>query len=171
MTIGEKVKEYRLKNAWSQEQLAELTSLSVRTIQRIENGHKPGLETLSALASVFKVNVSSLSESINHAGETLDSRISEARFRVEQETRFYRALIIALLVCSVLMVVNYLFSPGSYWSVVVTIVWGLLIGIRALRIFVLKERIAMWQQQRVQQIIREKNDMPARETSSSEKDD
>lgn len=61
MNTGEKVKEYRLRNAWSQEQLAELASLSVRTVQRIEKGHKPGLETLSALASVFNVEVAELS--------------------------------------------------------------------------------------------------------------
>ncbi|TDT59024.1 transcriptional regulator with XRE-family HTH domain [Enterobacter sp. AG5470] len=163
MDMGEKVKEYRLRNAWSQEQLAELASLSVRTVQRIENGHKPGLETLSALASVFNVNVSELSGNMTQAEETLDTRISEARLRVEQETRFYRALIIALFVCSVLMVVNYLSSPGSYWSVVVTFIWGSLIAFRALRIFVLKDHIATWQQKRVQRLLREKNDLPGRE--------
>ncbi len=78
MDMGEKVKEYRLRNARSQEQLAELASLSVRTVQRIENGHKPGLETLSALASVFNVNVAELSGNMTQAEETLDTRISEA---------------------------------------------------------------------------------------------
>lgn len=51
MTVAEKVKALRLKKAWSQEQLAEVASLSVRTVQRTEKGQKPGLETLSALAS------------------------------------------------------------------------------------------------------------------------
>jgi len=171
MSTGEKVKEYRLKNAWSQEQLAELASLSVRTVQRIEKGHKPGLETLSALASVFNVNVSDLSGCIHHVNETLDTRINEARLRVGQETRFYRALIIALFVCSVLIAVNYLFSPNSYWSAVVTLVWGSLVAFRALRVFVLKDRIATWQQKRVQHLIRERNDLPAREQSQPERHD
>lgn len=170
MSTSERIKAYRLKNAWSQEQLAQLASLSVRTVQRIEKGHNPGLETLSALASVFNVNVSELSESTHHANETLDTRINEARLRVEQEMRFYRALIIALFVCSVLMAVNYFFSPGSYWSVVVTFVWGSLVAFRGLRIFALKNRIAIWQQKRVLRIIRERNDLAAREKSHSEKD-
>ncbi len=32
MTVAEKVKTYRLTKAWSQEQLAEVASLSVRTV-------------------------------------------------------------------------------------------------------------------------------------------
>lgn len=158
MTTGEIIKAYRLKNAWSQEQLAELASLSVRTVQRIEKGFPPGLETISALASVFNVSVSELSISADHVNETLDTRINEARLRVEWEARFYRSLITALLVCGVLMTINYLFSPDSYWSVIVTLVWSSLLAFRALRIFVLKERIAAWQQKRVLQLIREKND-------------
>lgn len=49
MTVAEKVKTYRLKKAWSQEQLAEVASLSVRTVQRTEKGQKPSLETLTQL--------------------------------------------------------------------------------------------------------------------------
>lgn len=169
MNTGEKIKEYRLRNAWSQEQLAALASLSVRTVQRIEKGHKPGLETLSALASVFNLKVSELSGHTYHTSEILDTRISQAKLRVEQETHFYRTLIIALFVCGILMAVNYLFSPKSYWSVVVTLIWGSLVAFRAIRIFVLKERIAAWQQKRVLQIIRKKNDMPAQDISPSEK--
>lgn len=171
MSTGEKVKAYRLKNAWSQEQLAQLATLSVRTVQRIEKGHNPGLETLSALASVFNVNVSELSASTHHANETLDTRINEARLQVEAETHFYRAFIIALFVCSVLMCVNYFFSPDSYWSVVVTFVWGSLVAFRGLKTFVLKDRIATWQQKRVLRLIRERNDLAAREKSPSLKDD
>lgn len=52
------VKKLRLKRGWSQEQLAELAGVSVRTIQRIERGFTPGLETAKALASVFEVELS-----------------------------------------------------------------------------------------------------------------
>lgn len=55
------IKALRLQHAWSQEQLAEMAAVSVRTIQRIENGERPGLETLSALAAVFEVSVAELS--------------------------------------------------------------------------------------------------------------
>ena len=52
------VRKLRSKYGWSQEQLAELCGLNVRTIQRVENGNKASLETLKSLASVFEVDIS-----------------------------------------------------------------------------------------------------------------
>jgi len=53
----------RLGRGWSQEQLAEASGLSVRTIQRIENGQAPGLASAAALARVFDVGVDQLGAS------------------------------------------------------------------------------------------------------------
>lgn len=47
----------RIQRGWSQEQLAEQSGLSVRTIQRIENGQAPGLASAAALARAFGVDV------------------------------------------------------------------------------------------------------------------
>lgn len=77
MTVAENVKALRLKKAWSQEQLAEIASLSVRTVQRTEKGQKPGLETLSALASAFDVSVSELSE---EAGDAVNAHLCVSLF-------------------------------------------------------------------------------------------
>lgn len=86
MNSSHQVKQLRLQRAWSQEQLAELAGVSVRTIQRIENGDRPGLETLSALAAVFEVNVAEISgESPAGHEASLDLRIEEAKARVERE--------------------------------------------------------------------------------------
>lgn len=52
------VRKLRLQRGWSQEHLAQVTGISVRTIQRIERGAKPGLESAKSLASVFEVDVS-----------------------------------------------------------------------------------------------------------------
>lgn len=49
------LKTLRLKKQWSQEMLAEMTGLSVRTIQRIEQGHKASLESTKALNAIFEV--------------------------------------------------------------------------------------------------------------------
>ena len=51
------IKKMRLDRHWSQEQLAEMSGLSTRTIQRIENGEKAGLESLKSLAAVFETNI------------------------------------------------------------------------------------------------------------------
>lgn len=88
------VKLLRLQRAWSQEQLAEMAGLSVRTIQRIENGERPGLETLSALAAVFEVTVAEIGGEASREGApgpqaSLDLRIEEAKARVQQESRFF----------------------------------------------------------------------------------
>ena len=58
------VRKLRLKKGWSQEQLAELSDLSVRTIQRAERGQKPSLETARSLASVFEVDISTFNRGI-----------------------------------------------------------------------------------------------------------
>ena len=59
---GSLVQKLRLRHGWSQEQLAALCALNVRTIQRIESGQPPSLETLRALASVFEIDITALKE-------------------------------------------------------------------------------------------------------------
>tara|TARA_R110002110_G_scaffold152003_1_gene344447 strand:+ start:647 stop:1063 length:417 start_codon:yes stop_codon:yes gene_type:complete len=58
------VKKLREKSKWSQEQLAQLAGVSLRTVQRVEAGNKASLETLKSLASVFEVELSKLTEEI-----------------------------------------------------------------------------------------------------------
>ena len=54
------VQKLRLQRGWSQQQLAELSGLNVRTIQRIEKGQEPSVESLKSLAAVFNVLFSTL---------------------------------------------------------------------------------------------------------------
>lgn len=125
MNSSNQVKQLRLQRAWSQEQLAELAGLSVRTIQRIENGDRPGLETLSALAAVFEVNVADITgDSPAGHEESLDLRIEEAKARVHQESRFFRSLSTAVVVCVLLVLLNRFTDPGNYWSAWVAGIWG-----------------------------------------------
>jgi len=58
------VKKLRVKRNWSQEHLAELCGLNIRTIQRVESGKKASIETLKCLSSVLEVEVSKLTEKI-----------------------------------------------------------------------------------------------------------
>jgi len=52
------IRKLRLQRGWTQSQLAEMAGVTSRTIQRIERGQRPSLETCKALASVFEVNLS-----------------------------------------------------------------------------------------------------------------
>ena len=58
------IKKLRKKKNWSQEQLAALCGVSLRTIQRVEAGNKASLETVKALASVFEVEILTITEDI-----------------------------------------------------------------------------------------------------------
>lgn len=51
-----KVKTLRISKGWSQEQLSEYSGLSLRTIQRIENGVNISLDSLSVLAKALEVD-------------------------------------------------------------------------------------------------------------------
>lgn len=54
--------ELRNKRLWSQEQLAEVSGISVRTIQRLEAGSPANFETLQALAQAFDLDTEKLIE-------------------------------------------------------------------------------------------------------------
>lgn len=56
------VQKRRLDKGWSQEELARHSGLSTRTIQRIESGQKPGLESLKCLAAVLETSISTLTQ-------------------------------------------------------------------------------------------------------------
>ena len=57
---SDRLKELRIARQWSQEQLAKLSGLNLRTIQRLESGAKVSTESLRALAAVFEVPADSL---------------------------------------------------------------------------------------------------------------
>ena len=52
------VRKLRLQRGWSQSQLAEMLGVATRTVQRLEQGQRPSLETAKALAAVFEVDLS-----------------------------------------------------------------------------------------------------------------
>lgn len=61
MTISrEVVRQLRVKRGWTQEHLAQIANVNVRTIQRVEKTGLCDLETRSALASVFQVDLDQL---------------------------------------------------------------------------------------------------------------
>lgn len=64
------IRKLRERKNWSQEQLATLSGLSTRTIQRIESGNKASLESLKALASVFEVEIDTLTTEITVIDKT-----------------------------------------------------------------------------------------------------
>ena len=132
------VKKLRLQKGWSQEQLADISGLSTRTIQRLERGENASLETLKSLASVFEINVAQLSEHylINQQQEQpMESQTqltydeAKAIEHVKEIKGFYIHLIIFVIVISGLWALNLITSPRVIWAIWPTFGWGLgLIG-------------------------------------------
>ena len=54
------VRSEREKRAWSQEHLAHVTGLAIRTVHRIENTGSASHESVKALASVFEIEIDTL---------------------------------------------------------------------------------------------------------------
>ncbi|MBD1583011.1 helix-turn-helix domain-containing protein [Pseudoalteromonas sp. S16_S37] len=56
------LKQLRLSRHLTQEQLADMAGLNVRTIQRIESGQKASVESLKCLASALDVDIQQLQQ-------------------------------------------------------------------------------------------------------------
>ena len=120
------VQKLRLQRGWSQQQLAELSGLNVRTIQRIEKGQEPSVESLKSLAAVFNVEFSTLKE------QGMDNVISESQSaeeilafkQVRKLKGFYIHLAQYVLTIAVLTVINALITPNRWWVQWVVMGWG-----------------------------------------------
>ena len=120
------VQKLRLQRGWSQQQLAELSGLNVRTIQRIEKGQEPSVESLKSLAAVFNVEFSTLKE------QGMDQVISESQSaeeilafnQVRKLKGFYIHLAQYVLVVALLAVINALTTPNRWWVQWVILGWG-----------------------------------------------
>jgi len=74
-----RIRRWREARRWSQEHLAQLAGVGLRTLQRIETGQQASSETLKALANAFEVDVAALSVDPQiEAGEMIRSRRSRA---------------------------------------------------------------------------------------------
>lgn len=123
------IKKMRLERHWSQDQLAEMSGLSIRTIQRIENGENANLESLKSLAAVFEITITDS-----------DKKQEMEQIRKEEEyvqniKGFYKLLTIAILslVTPFIIAIN----DSSNWIIFLWILlsWGVILGIYSLNVF------------------------------------
>ena len=147
------VQKLRLQRGWSQQQLAELSGLNVRTIQRIEKGQEPSVESLKSLAAVFNVEFSTLKE------QGMDNIISESQSaeeilafnQVRKLKGFYIHLAQYVLVVALLAVINALTTPNHWWVQWVVMGWGVGVFFHGLQI---SERFSLfgskWEKEQVE---------------------
>jgi DNA-binding XRE family transcriptional regulator len=147
------VQKLRLQRGWSQEQLAELSGLSARTIQRIERGNTASVESLKALGAAFGIDFSELQEremsTSQKQGVTQEEALALAHVR--RVKGFYIHLAQYVVVIGILTTINVTFYRHYYWVGWVALGWGLGVLFHALRVF---EKIpflnAAWEQRQVE---------------------
>ncbi len=69
------IKTQRNNRAWSQTQLADVSGLSLRTIQRIEKSGVASLESVKSLASVFEMNIKDIQKCSKKSVYSLKSKL------------------------------------------------------------------------------------------------
>ncbi len=128
------IQKLRLQRGWSQQQLAELSGLSSRTIQRIENGQPASAESLKSLASVFEIDFTTLtSEPDMSATATATATAATqaqqdeqlALARVRKIRGFYIHLTQYVVVITVLAVINLVTHPSKLWFFWPALGWGI----------------------------------------------
>jgi transcriptional regulator with XRE-family HTH domain len=150
------VQKLRLQRGWSQEQLAIVSGLSVRTIQRIERGQSASLETLATLASVFEIDVSQLTveKETDMQSIAVDSREAEEALafeRVRKIKKFYLHVAQYVLVIAMLVVINLVTSPHYFWAIWPALGWGVALAMNGMTTFDLVPFLnAAWERKKVE---------------------
>jgi transcriptional regulator with XRE-family HTH domain len=132
------VQKLRLQHGWSQQQLADASGLSVRTVQRIEAGYPASTESLKSLAAVFGVEFSMLDPERSISPVDTDSSepaMQEALRYAVSVRRFYAHLAKYIVVTFALLAVNLIATPQRLWVLWVIAGWGLGIFLHAFRVF------------------------------------
>jgi XRE family transcriptional regulator, regulator of sulfur utilization len=128
------VRKLRLQRGWTQEHLAELTGLSVRSIQRLERGQSASLETLNSLAAVFEVDRSLLKPGDNPMPNTPPITPDEenAIQYVKGIKEFYSHLFMYLVFVTVFGFAFGFKHPLIFWG---SIGWGIGLVVHGLNVF------------------------------------
>lgn len=130
------IRKLRIDKGWSQETLAEVSGLSVRTIQRLERGGKASLETLSALAAVFEVDVSTLStEAPMYTPNELSKEERQAIRYVRDLKAFYSHAATYAVVIFGLFVINLFTGISTPWFIWPMLGWGVGVAAHGLSVF------------------------------------
>jgi transcriptional regulator with XRE-family HTH domain len=161
------VKSLRQHKNWSQEQLAQLSGLNVRTIQRIEKGESVGLETLKSLAAVFEISVSDLKCQSNSENESsniqeaitkpseLGEQKSLAKEKMQSIKHFYITLLASLGLFVFIFLPNYNQGENLGPLIVVAISFALMLGVYANAVF--QPFGHKWEQKKIKQIMNEQD--------------
>jgi len=136
------LRQRRLKKGWTQLQLAEFSGLSLRTIQRIEKGHPPTIESLKALAAVFEVDFNDLVGSDDYSPID-ESRLSSEEVaeleHVKGVQNFIKDFLAFVITVPFLILFWWLNSHGTNWGLWAALGWGSYLAWEAFDVFDAKD--------------------------------
>ena len=155
------IQKLRLQRGWSQQQLADLSGLSVRTIQRLEQGHSASVESLKSLAAVFEIDFSELQRTDMPTADTphesppnlnqLSTDEALALHHVRKLKGFYIHFTQYVIVIAVLFAINLWQGTPRLWAVWPALGWGIGILFHAARVFEVHPFGPDWEKRKVEE--------------------
>jgi transcriptional regulator with XRE-family HTH domain len=132
------IRQRRIKKGWSQLQLAEFAGVSLRTIQRLEKGRSPTVETLKSLAAVFEIDFNELVDDRDQ-GEIDESKLSHDEAEELEHIRDVQKFIRDLMIFCALLPIGVVFSMidtfNSKWFLWSLVGWGSYLKWEAINVF------------------------------------
>ena len=144
-TDADKIKRWREERHWSQEHLAELAGIGLRTLQRIERGDKASGDSLKALAAAFNVDVMALTVDAKTEAQAM-LREKNAKVTAAMRLGFFIHLASYLFGMVVFAGISLSIGGERYAMLVPTIWWTVGLAGHGLAL-VLVELTARYQQQ------------------------
>jgi transcriptional regulator with XRE-family HTH domain len=160
------VKSLRLQKHWSQDQLAQLSDLNVRTIQRVEKGESVGAETLKSLASVFEISTDELINSIDNEKNLLTEegtntikdnyQQNKAKEKVKSIKYFYAFSAFLIAVFLLFMLPNY--NDGENLGPLIVVFLSFSTLITGLAFHVFQPFGEEWEKEKISQILNQQSE-------------
>ena len=138
------VRKLRLDKGLSQEQLAEMSGISTRTLQRIERGGKASPETLKCIAAVLETDFATLREdqdmqTLNSSDQVVFPELTEDEKEAMEYVRDIKGFYVHLTqygaIMVILLIINLLTSPGYLWVIWPALGWGIGVAAHGLNVF------------------------------------
>ncbi|HIP39423.1 MAG TPA: helix-turn-helix domain-containing protein [Desulfocapsa sulfexigens] len=157
------IRKLRLQRAWSQEQLAECSGLSVRTIQRLEKGGRMSLESRKAIGAAFDIDAGEFEKESEQQSINKPTRLEqETRDEVKKLKRFYKKIVRFGFLIGLLLVINLIFSPDYLWVVWPALGWIMVMAWKGLQTYVFTTAFgSAWEERQVQKRLDKKNNKPS----------
>lgn len=126
---AQRVKKLREERSWSQEHLASVAGLSLRTVQRIETEGKASPESKMAIASALDVDVATLNA--NQAGPAQPSPDAATHAPARPgRNDLVRQVAVYVLVCAMLVFLDVSRHGALTWAKWPLLGWGLALLVR-----------------------------------------